>query len=316
MSNDLWVFEDDVLEDNETLAVLKMANLLKNTLLPEGQIRIGSFFLQGEEGISKPLQYSHEHFQLLETFHNYTFGIHDGEVELSLQLYENINNHYRINCFSRCNDVTGQLFSINLTTEKDAKGSIFFMQKIKFSERLEGHPESTKAFRRMKQEVFCGLLRKLGFEITETNDLFLGVYDTKTETFLNTTAKKFISDFLMISLLKGHFMGNKGYQLEILPSYSLDPIWLNLQNDISKEKLPEKIINRRGSRSIPLSLRFKVLERDRCCKLCGRTPNDGVKLHVDHITPYSFGGTTTLENLQTLCEECNIGKSNKSSIKY
>lgn len=74
---------------------------------------------------------------------------------------------------------------MNLTTEKDAKGSIFFVQKIKFSERLEGHSEATKAFRRMKQQVFTGMLHKLGFDITETNDLFLGVYDTKTETFLN-----------------------------------------------------------------------------------------------------------------------------------
>ncbi|RTR31133.1 HNH endonuclease [Robertmurraya yapensis] len=195
------------------------------------------------------------------------------------------------------------------------------MQKIKFSERLEGHSDATKAFRRMKQQIFSGMLQKLGFEITETNDLFLGVYDTKTKTFLNTTPEKFISDFLMISLLmisllKGHFMGNKGYQLEILPSYSLEPNLLSTTIGPSGDSLPEKIKNRRGNRSIPLSLRFKVLERDRCCKLCGRTPNDGVKIHVDHVIPFSLGGATILENLQALCEECNIGKSNKSSKKY
>ena len=46
------------------------------------------------------------------------------------------------------------------------------------------------------------------------------------------------------------------------------------------------------------------------CKLCGATPQDGAKLHVDHIKPWANGGETVLENLQILCAKCNIGKSN------
>lgn len=58
-------------------------------------------------------------------------------------------------------------------------------------------------------------------------------------------------------------------------------------------------------------LRYKVIERDNSiCRKCGRRPPD-VQLEVDHIIPWSKGGPTTLDNLQTLCEECNIGKSNK-----
>jgi len=60
-------------------------------------------------------------------------------------------------------------------------------------------------------------------------------------------------------------------------------------------------------------LRFLVQRRDRfSCRACGRSPaNDvGVVLHLDHILPWSEGGETTLDNLQTLCEQCNIGKSN------
>jgi 5-methylcytosine-specific restriction endonuclease McrA len=35
-----------------------------------------------------------------------------------------------------------------------------------------------------------------------------------------------------------------------------------------------------------------------------------VQLHVDHIKPWSLGGETVAENLQTLCDQCNAGKSN------
>lgn len=60
-------------------------------------------------------------------------------------------------------------------------------------------------------------------------------------------------------------------------------------------------------------LRFLVHRRDRfACVACGRSPatHPGVVLHVDHIVPWSKGGLTVLANLQSLCETCNIGKSN------
>ena len=63
------------------------------------------------------------------------------------------------------------------------------------------------------------------------------------------------------------------------------------------------------SRMTP-TLRQKILERDHFrCVRCGRTPQrDGVRLEVDHIIPISKGGKTVLDNLQTLCFECNRGK--------
>lgn len=60
------------------------------------------------------------------------------------------------------------------------------------------------------------------------------------------------------------------------------------------------------------SLRYDVLKRDGFrCRLCGRSVAEGVVLHVDHIIPVSKGGKSTLDNLQTLCADCNLGKSNK-----
>jgi 5-methylcytosine-specific restriction endonuclease McrA len=65
-----------------------------------------------------------------------------------------------------------------------------------------------------------------------------------------------------------------------------------------------------------LRLRWRVLQRDRftCCA-CGASPalKPCIELHVDHIVPWSKGGKTVLENLQTLCSACNLGKSNVHS---
>ncbi|MEK7534295.1 MAG: HNH endonuclease [Patescibacteria group bacterium] len=69
-----------------------------------------------------------------------------------------------------------------------------------------------------------------------------------------------------------------------------------------------------NNRTIPLGIRLEVLARDNFrCVYCGKNPSTdlGTKLHVDHITPFSKGGKTNLENLQTLCSDCNLGKSNK-----
>lgn len=76
--------------------------------------------------------------------------------------------------------------------------------------------------------------------------------------------------------------------------------------------LPSEQRKRKTSRNPSWRLRFLVMRRDRfTCSACGRSPAlvPGLVLHVDHIDAWSKGGETTMENLQTLCEQCNLGKS-------
>jgi len=69
----------------------------------------------------------------------------------------------------------------------------------------------------------------------------------------------------------------------------------------------------RTSRTITWRLRLLVMRRDDFkCRICGVSPaiRPGTVLVVDHIVPWDGGGETVMENLQTLCEPCNGGKSN------
>jgi 5-methylcytosine-specific restriction enzyme A len=89
-----------------------------------------------------------------------------------------------------------------------------------------------------------------------------------------------------------------------------------------KYKIPNKILfgpnknylnqNKNDKRNpIDSKLRHEVFKRDDYkCKECGATNKEKI-LHVDHILPVAQGGTDELSNLQTLCSDCNLSKSNK-----
>jgi 5-methylcytosine-specific restriction enzyme A len=74
-----------------------------------------------------------------------------------------------------------------------------------------------------------------------------------------------------------------------------------------------KIISKKShgqnrSRSISLSVRLDVLTRDGYkCVYCGRSSQQ-IDLEIDHIIPYSKGGSNQIDNLQSLCFDCNRGK--------
>jgi hypothetical protein len=60
-------------------------------------------------------------------------------------------------------------------------------------------------------------------------------------------------------------------------------------------------------------LRYRALEfHGAKCAACGRTAKNQVILHVDHIKPRSRYPELELDfsNIQVLCHECNLGKSN------
>lgn len=94
------------------------------------------------------------------------------------------------------------------------------------------------------------------------------------------------------------FLRSEGWQIETLKNgYRLNSL--------------EKIITNKNREPINRRIRYAVLQRDdSTCQRCGRTVKDKIKLEVDHKIPVDWGGKTELDNLWTLCNECNGGKKN------
>lgn len=62
-------------------------------------------------------------------------------------------------------------------------------------------------------------------------------------------------------------------------------------------------------------MRVSIIERDGAvCRLCSARGDRGAIINVDHIKSLKYHWHLRLdpENLQVLCEDCNIGKGNRS----
>ena len=101
--------------------------------------------------------------------------------------------------------------------------------------------------------------------------------------------------------------------------------YLSSQGTLASESILERadILKRRflldhpnltpkdAQRAFTRSERYALWIRDgKECKNCGRGL-DLEEMHADHIIPHAEGGPTNLENGQSLCEACNLSKSNK-----
>jgi hypothetical protein len=213
------------------------ANLLQKTKLPNNAVVFGNFVLKGEKGVASKIQYNQGGVDLLQGEQQYTFELLTGKIELSMQLYQNRSKHYRLFCFTKFGKNTGLTFSVNLTTEKETENTIFLTQKIKFSEVYHGDQNLAKAHRQRKQFVMCEILKNLKIEVTENNDVILGIFDPISGILLDTTPEKFLNDFIVVALLKGHFQGNKGYFLEMLPKFDKINYELNHSDETFLKKL-------------------------------------------------------------------------------
>ena len=105
---------------------------------------------------------------------------------------------------------------------------------------------------------------------------------------------------------RNSYNGKKDYSFNDLKYY------LKEANKLEEYRKSYEAHKKRERSKVNDGLRYDILERDNFrCQICGATQKEGAKLVVDHIIPVAKGGMTTKDNLQTLCQICNSGKSDK-----
>ena len=75
------------------------------------------------------------------------------------------------------------------------------------------------------------------------------------------------------------------------------------------ERLRGRRVRGRPVPGSPSTRKARELLSARQCALCGRAFTTDSPRHIDHIRPVSKGGTSWDYNLQALCQDCNLAKS-------
>jgi len=105
----------------------------------------------------------------------------------------------------------------------------------------------------------------------------------------------YLTEYDLENILR-HYSKNKEEKTFIEELFKITKFYLphifRLQRKAISKVLREQILKKYG---------FK-------CKKCGISEN----LQIDHIKPYSKGGTNSFNNLQVLCKHCNITKKDKN----
>lgn len=126
---------------------------------------------------------------------------------------------------------------------------------------------------------------------------------------------------------KIYFFDNKWVGIKDIFEYTKKYAGVKIERGINKilkeipSEIKEKILGKNYEKNLPgkynnrsrirNSLRMRVLKRDKYrCQICGKTSRV-IQLEVDHIKPLSKDGKTTIDNLRTLCIECNNGRRDK-----
>lgn len=92
-------------------------------------------------------------------------------------------------------------------------------------------------------------------------------------------------------------------------------VYAESARDAMRTQAAQEIIRSlHGRVSLSKKKRYEILARDNFrCRYCGASADSGAVLHVDHVVPFSRGGSDSDSNLVASCEDCNLGKGARFS---
>jgi len=109
--------------------------------------------------------------------------------------------------------------------------------------------------------------------------------------------------------------GRKNQYPKFITRYSRQ---LNRASKLPNRKQRSKVTDFYSSKQWKEARYIVLSKSEGRCQLCGASASDGVQIHVDHIKPRSTHPELELDldNLGTLCSDCNLGKSNYDDYDY
>jgi ribosomal protein L44E len=110
-----------------------------------------------------------------------------------------------------------------------------------------------------------------------------------------------LSDETMVALKEVKDLLGKNLCSDELIQLMAEALKEKIEKDKFKQVSSPKAARIVKGRALPASVKRAVYKRDKKCVNCGSKH----KLNYDHKTPYSFGGTNTVENIRLLCFQCN-----------
>jgi hypothetical protein len=219
----------------------------------------------------------------------------------------------------------------NLNKETKPKFHILNDMKLRYSYDRKNQLDNITTKRFLEEDMYNRLQMYVNLNTMYLHNVnVLKTYETSFKTLqerykvTRNTLKTYIifihANYLKLQLLTHQKVivkltytspqGRNHYERnEMYPFHLLNDMILKITE--IKEIEETETFKRKAERSKMSSrLRFLIFQRDHyTCRICGKSKYDKVKLHVDHIIPIAKGGKTEESNLQTLCEVCNLGKS-------
>jgi 5-methylcytosine-specific restriction endonuclease McrA len=103
---------------------------------------------------------------------------------------------------------------------------------------------------------------------------------------------------------------NVDFGLIVLAKFFIPHHSLSIMTTTPKQPPPPR--RTQGMNFVRQTTRLAIYLRDGlACAYCGQATEDGAQLTLDHLRPYSRGGTNAPTNLVTCCQRCNSGRGNR-----
>lgn len=237
------------------------------------------------------------------------------ETSVMLRKLLELNSHYKFD------ESVQRQYQYTIRLQSKAKFDRYDLNML-FDDAVLHNDELMRAVEAVEKNrimyvLYSSKIKKLKSEMTHEKAKSLHIsyrkyVEIERELFYEQQIKPILECNVVCIAAYSSPQGRNNYSKKAI--YKIDEVtqrYKILQSQIAVQN-SEEMRRKRARSQMTDKLRYAILKRDGFrCKLCGRTADDGVKLHVDHITPVSKGGETVPSNLRTLCEACNLGKGDE-----